>query len=61
MYYDNSIYVYDDGYYSGFRVCPDCAEEYDRCVVCGTYLTKDNSYVDEDGNVYCRDCYREEK
>ena len=61
MYYDNSIYVYDDGYYSGFRVCPDCAEEYDKCVVCGTYLTKDNSYVDEDGNVYCRDCYKEEK
>lgn len=59
VYYDNTIFVYSD-YYDGFRVCPECAEEYDRCDECGSYITPENKVIDKDGRVFCRHCYGEE-
>ena len=59
VYYENTVFVYSD-YYEGFRVCPECAEEYNRCEECGAYITPEYTIVDKNGMVYCRHCYGEE-
>lgn len=50
-YCEDLIVVGDDGH-----VCPECAEEWSECVVCGDTKHYHCGQVDEGGDFYCNQC-----